>query len=235
MNLGDGEARSTLSVLDSRIRLAPGSADEDFDRIIKDKWLQHLKTLSPESARSTVWKSNYRKKWVHDLDIVAEDDILEAVIEASGDDDDDKPPHDVTDSSSDEDTPDVQVAVALHRSLRKRGVYLQRAKMAANADPIDDTHDLTIADESIEGSPPGADDDRRAGLAVKKHHEQVDPAKSKLFGHDGSSLIAPGADVANEDFGHNSAKPGTTIPGCLCSGDSGEHQGYHRGRMPQRR
>ena len=48
---GDGEAGSTLSISESRIRLGPGSADDDFDRIAKNKWLQHLKTLSPESTK----------------------------------------------------------------------------------------------------------------------------------------------------------------------------------------
>ena len=87
------------------------------------------------------------------------------MIEDSVDNDDDEPPHDLVDSLSDEDTPDVPLAVAKQKSLRKRRVDLQQAKTSTDADPIDDTHDLTI--ESIWGSLPSADDDRRVGHAVK--------------------------------------------------------------------
>ena len=74
----------------------------------------------------------------------------------------------------------------------RRLADLQRAKISSDVDPTDDSHDVSIADESIEWSPPGADDDGRIGPAVKKHHEQGGPAESKLCGHDRCCLIAQG-------------------------------------------
>ena len=46
-------------------------------------------------------------------------------------------------------------------------VYMRRATSSADDGLIDDTHDLTS--ESIKGSPPSADDDRRVGPTAKKH------------------------------------------------------------------
>ena len=48
------------------------------------------------------------------------------MIEDSFDDDDEEPPHDLIDSSSDEDTPTVPLAIARQKSLRKRRVDLPR-------------------------------------------------------------------------------------------------------------
>ena len=57
------------------------------------------------------------------------------------------------------------MACVRQKSLRKRRADVQRAEVFADFHPNDDTHDLTI--ESIWGSLPSADDDRRVGHAVK--------------------------------------------------------------------
>ena len=53
--------------------------------------------------------------------------------------------------------------------------------------------------QSIEGSPPLADEDRRFGPAEYDQHQQGGPSKSKLLGHDGSSSIAPRDDRHRRD------------------------------------
>ena len=48
-----------------------GSADDDFDRSVMDKWSRHLATLSPEDTRAALWNPNYGKRWIYELDIFA--------------------------------------------------------------------------------------------------------------------------------------------------------------------
>ena len=44
-----------------------------------------------------------------------------------------------------------------------------------------DVHDVGAATESVVGSPPDADDDRRSGPAAPDHEQQGGPVKSKLL------------------------------------------------------
>ena len=61
------------------------SADDDFDAIIRDLWVKHLKTLPVGEAAKKTWKSGYWKKWYREVVISAEpdDDINNRIYEKS--------------------------------------------------------------------------------------------------------------------------------------------------------
>ena len=68
--------------------------------------------------------------------------------------------------------------------------------------------DVDVVTESIAGSPPLAEDDRRVGPAVTERHQQVGSTESKLCGHDGSFPIAQGvsADQSKDDEAESDLK-----------------------------
>jgi hypothetical protein len=58
-------------------------ADNDFDLIIKQMWMQHLSTLSEEIAVKKSWKSGYWHRWYEDLDMnaIVDEEMFVAVLE----------------------------------------------------------------------------------------------------------------------------------------------------------
>ena len=64
------------------------SADVDFDRVLRDRWQQHLDRASPEIAATKGWKSHYWRAWFDGVDLYDEFDVGFEVAVAVDDDDD---------------------------------------------------------------------------------------------------------------------------------------------------
>ena len=67
---------------------APTSADDDFDRVLRVRWQQHLDQAPPEIALTKGWKSHDWRSWRDGLDLYYESDDGFEVMVAVDDDDD---------------------------------------------------------------------------------------------------------------------------------------------------
>ncbi len=94
------------------------SADDDFDRLVMEKWRAYLQTLSPSAARSVGKGLSHWKRWYSNLDLAELDDAY-AVEDTKGrhdpsvisDESDDDCPDDLADSHDEENIPNVQDCV----------------------------------------------------------------------------------------------------------------------------
>ena len=59
------------------------SADNDFDLVIKQMWMQHLSTLPEDIAVRKRWRTGYWHRWYEDLDMSAiiDEDLFVALLE----------------------------------------------------------------------------------------------------------------------------------------------------------
>ena len=67
---------------------APASADDDFDKVLRVRWQQHLDQPPPEIALTKDWRSHYWRNWLDGLDLYDDSDVGCEVAVADDDGDD---------------------------------------------------------------------------------------------------------------------------------------------------
>ena len=79
------------------VRFGIATADDDFDKILRVRWQQHLDQSPPEIALTKGWKSHYWKNWVDGLDLYDDSDVGCEVAVADDDGDDIADDHFISD------------------------------------------------------------------------------------------------------------------------------------------